>query len=226
MLECIEINHTTHPKSSVIWLHGLGADGNDFAPVVREFESLGAPPARYVFPHAPMRPVTVNGGYVMRAWYDIVSADLAWQEDESGIRASQAHVEALIGREISRGIEPNRIVLAGFSQGGAIALHTGLRQAHPLAGIIALSTYLPLAHTCAAQRHLASAQVPVLIAHGQYDGIVPFARGAATRDQLKSLGYPVRWYEYPMQHSVCTEEIQDIVVFLKQVLSEPSASCA
>lgn len=218
MLECIEVNHSSHPNAAVIWLHGLGADGNDFAPVVRELESLGAPPARYVFPHAPMRPVTVNGGYVMRAWYDIASADLVAHEDESGIRASQTQVEALIEREADRGIAPGRVVLAGFSQGGAIALHTGVRQAQSLAGIIALSTYLPLAHTVTEQRNIASAQVPILMAHGQYDGIVPLARGAATRDQLQSLGYTICWHEYPMQHSVCTEEIQEIASFLKQVL--------
>jgi phospholipase/carboxylesterase len=217
-LEVVELQTTPNPPATVIWLHGLGADGYDFVPVVRELESLGAPPARYVFPHAPMMPVTINGGYVMRAWYDILGTDLERREDESGIRASQAAVERLIEREVARGTPPARIVLAGFSQGGAITLQTGLRRPQPLAGLIALSCYLPLADRFEAERHPASARVPIFLAHGNADPIVPIARGAAARDRLVALGHPVTWQEYPMPHSVCAEEIRDIAAFLQTVL--------
>jgi phospholipase/carboxylesterase len=218
LLEAVELQTTPNPGASVIWLHGLGADGYDFVPVVRELEALGAPPARYVFPHAPMMPVTINGGYVMRAWYDILGTDLVRREDEAGIRASQAAVERLIEREVARGTPPARIVLAGFSQGGAITLQTGLRQPQPLAGLVALSCYLPLADTFEAERAAASAQVPIFLAHGNADPIVPVARGAASRDRLTALGHPVQWHEYPMPHSVCAEEIRDIAAFLQAVL--------
>jgi phospholipase/carboxylesterase len=203
----------------VIWLHGLGADGYDFVPVVKELEALGAPPARYVFPHAPQIPVTINGGYVMRAWYDILGTDLVRREDEAGLRRSQAQVEQLIAREVERGTPRSRIVLAGFSQGGAITLHTGLRQAEPLAGLIALSCYLPLAPLFEAERAAGSAGVPVFMAHGTSDPVVVLARGVASRDQLKSLGYAVEWHDYPMPHSVCAEEIEHIAAFLQRVLN-------
>lgn len=218
LLEAVELQTTPNPACSVIWLHGLGADGYDFVPVVRELEALGAPPARYVFPHAPMMPVTINGGYVMRAWYDILGTDLVRREDEAGIRASQAAVERLIEREVLRGTPPARIVLAGFSQGGAITLQTGLRRRQPLAGLVALSCYLPLADRFEAERHPASARVPIFLAHGNADPIVPIARGAASRDRLTALGHPVQWHEYPMPHSVCAEEIRDIAAFLQTVL--------
>jgi phospholipase/carboxylesterase len=218
VLEAVELQTVPQPNATVIWLHGLGADGYDFVPVVRELEALGAPPARYVFPHAPMMPVTINGGYVMRAWYDILGTDLVRREDEAGIRASQAAVERLIEREVARGTPPARIVLAGFSQGGAITLQTGLRQPQPLAGLVALSCYLPLADTFEAERAAASAQVPIFLAHGNADPIVPVARGAASRDRLTALGHPVQWHEYPMPHSVCAEEIRDIAAFLQAVL--------
>ncbi len=217
-LECVELQTTGAPAVAVIWLHGLGADGYDFVPVVRELESLGAPAARYVFPHAPMRPVTINNGFVMRAWYDIRTADLAHREDEASIRDSQAAVERLIEREITRGVARRRIVLAGFSQGAAIALHTGLRQAQPLAGLVALSGYLPLAERLQAERHPASAAVPVLMAHGRDDPVVPMARAVASRDLLRGLGYAVDWHEYPMPHSVCAEEIEAIARFLRDRL--------
>jgi phospholipase/carboxylesterase len=217
-LEAVELQTVTNPAATVIWLHGLGADGYDFVPVVRELESLGAPPARYVFPHAPMRPVTINGGYVMRAWYDILGTDLERREDEAGIRASQAAVERLIEREVARGTPPSRIVLAGFSQGGAITLQTGLRRPRPLAGLVALSCYLPLADRFEAERHPSSARVPVFLAHGSADPIVAVARGAAARDRLAALGHPVAWHEYPMPHSVCAEQIRDIAAFLREVL--------
>jgi len=218
LLECIELQTTAAPTRAVIWLHGLGADGYDFVPVVKELESLGAPAARYVFPHAPMMPVTINNGFVMRAWYDIRTADLAHREDEQTIRGSQKAVEALIEREVQRGIPRARIVLAGFSQGAAIALQTGLRQADPLAGLIALSGYLPLADKLAAERHAASAAVPLLMAHGTDDPVVPIARAIQSRDLLTSLGYAVSWHEYPMPHSICAEEIEAIAAFLRQRL--------
>jgi phospholipase/carboxylesterase len=219
MLDCVELQTHSEPTASVIWLHGLGADGYDFVPVVKELESLGVPATRYVFPHAPQIPVTINGGYVMRAWYDIVGTDLVRREDEAGLRRSQAQVEQLIAREIERGTPRSRIVLAGFSQGGAITLQTGLRQKAPLAGLVALSSYLPLAPLFEAERAAESARVPVFMAHGTSDPVVPVARGAASRDQLKSLGYAVEWHDYPMPHSVCAEEIEHIADFLKRVLS-------
>ena len=218
MLELVELQTTAAPERAVIWLHGLGADGYDFVPAVKELESLGAPPARYVFPHAPMMPVTINNGFVMRAWYDIRTADLAHREDEQTIRASQEAVEALIAREVQRGIPRARIVLAGFSQGAAITLQTGLRQAAPLAGLLALSGYLPLADKVAAERHPASAGVPVLMAHGTDDPVVPIARAIHSRDLLVSLGYDVSWHDYPMPHAVCAEELEAIAAFLRRRL--------
>jgi phospholipase/carboxylesterase len=219
MLDCIELQTRDQPSATVIWLHGLGADGYDFVPVVKELEALGAPAARYVFPHAPQIPVSINNGYVMRAWYDILGTDLVRREDEAGLRRSQAQVEQLIEREVARGMERSRIVLAGFSQGGAITLQTGLRQAEPLAALVALSCYLPLASLFAAERVAGSAAVPILLAHGSSDPVVPLARGAAARDQLQQFNYAVEWHEYPMPHSVCGEEIEDIAAFLKRVLT-------
>ncbi len=218
-MQRVELQTTESPTASVIWLHGLGADGYDFIPVVKELEALGAPPARYVFPHAPEIPVTINNGFVMRAWYDIVGADLARQEDDTRIRASAAAVEGLIEREAARGIARSRVVLAGFSQGGAITLHAGIRQSAPLAGLIALSTYLPLTDTVAAERNVASQRVPIFMAHGTGDQVVPLARGAASRDALRALGFDVRWSDYPMPHSVCEEEIRSIAAFLKEMLA-------
>jgi phospholipase/carboxylesterase len=218
VLECVEVLTRSEPSATVIWLHGLGADGYDFVPVVKELDSLGAPAARFVFPHAPMMPVTINNGFVMRAWYDIRTADLAHREDADGIRASQAAVEQLIEREAGRGIGRRRIVLAGFSQGAAITLQTGLRQADPVAGLIALSGYLPLAEKLAAERHPASREVPILMAHGTDDPVVPIARAIRSRDLLAALGYRVDWHEYPMPHAVCAEEIEAIARFLRERL--------
>ena len=218
LLECVELQTQPQPTASVIWLHGLGADGHDFVPVVCELEALGAPSARYVFPHAATMPVTINGGAVMRAWYDIVNVDLMRREDQKGIRASQRQVEALIAREAERGIARSRIVLAGFSQGGAIALQTGLRQTEPLAAIIALSCYLPLADTFTEERSVGSTAVPVFLAHGTSDPIVPLARGVAARDALEAAGHSVEWHQYPMPHSVNEQEIRDIAAFLKRVI--------
>jgi phospholipase/carboxylesterase len=218
LLDCVELQTSPQPVGSVIWLHGLGADGYDFVPIVRELDALGAPRVRYVFPHAPQMPVTINGGQVMPAWYDILGTDLVRREDAGGIRASHAAVEALIAREVERGTPRARIVLAGFSQGGAITLHTGLRQAEPLAGLIALSTYLPLADVFPAERHDASARMPIFMAHGTADPVVPIARGHASRDLLKQLGADLSWHEYPMQHSVCGDELRDIAGFLRRIL--------
>jgi phospholipase/carboxylesterase len=209
-LPTVETETAPEPTHSVIWLHGLGADGNDFAPIVPELVSRDWPALRFVFPHAPVRPVTVNGGMPMRAWYDIAGVDLVSRQDESGMRASIANVDALIARENERGIPTERILLAGFSQGGAIALSAGLRHARRLAGVIALSTYLPMQGSVAAERSEANAGLPVFWGHGTGDPIVPLTRGVSSRDLLQSLGYPVSWHTYPMPHSVCAEEIADL----------------
>jgi len=218
LLDAIEIETALQPATSVIWLHGLGADGNDFVPIVRELE-LPPVPIRFVFPHAPMQPVTINNGMVMRAWYDILGADLARREDERGVRASQTLVEALIAREKARGTPARRIVLAGFSQGGAIALQTGLRHPERLAGIMALSTYVPVAESLEAEAHAANRDVPIFMAHGLYDPIVPIAAARRSRDLLRSLGYVVEWHEYPMPHSVAPQELDDIGAWLRRVLA-------
>ena len=218
VLQAVELQTSPSPAASVIWLHGLGADGYDFVPVVRELELLKTPAARYVFPHAPTRAVTINGGYVMRAWYDILGNDLVRREDEQGIRDSQQQVEALIAREVERGTPRSRIVLAGFSQGGAIALQTGLRQREPLAALLALSTYLPLAAAFDAEREDASRSVPIFMAHGRSDPVIPLARATTSRDQLNAAGYSVEWHEYEMPHSVCEDEIRAIAAFLGRVL--------
>ena len=220
-LESIEIKTAPNPTAAVIWLHGLGADGNDFAPIVRELKLGGAPPIRFVFPHAPMMPVTINNGLVMRAWYDVTFGDLEGttrRADEQGVRASQAAVDKLIAREIERGVEPRNIVIAGFSQGGAIALQAGLRHPQRLAGIMALSTYLPLAENLAAEGAAPNRDVPIYYAHGTHDPVIPLAMANASRAKLSELGYTVEWHEYPMQHSVCLEEIQAISAWLSKVL--------
>ena len=217
-LEALEIETGDAPRASVIVLHGLGADGHDFVPIAQELELAAAGPLRFVFPHAPMRPVTINAGYVMRAWYDILGNDLQRQEDEAGLRASQAEIEALIERERQRGIAASHIVLMGFSQGCAVSLLTGLRYPERLAGIVGLSGYLPLAASTAAERSAANADVPIFLAHGRLDPIVTFARGAASRDALRALGHDVEWHEYPMEHSVCLEEITDLSQWLTKVL--------
>lgn len=217
LLQTIEIETRPKPSHAVIWLHGLGADGNDFVPVV---DQLPLPPLgiRFVFPHAPMRPVTINGGFVMRAWYDIAYQDLAFKEDERGLRDSQALIEALIARENGRGIPSERIVLAGFSQGGVVTLQTGLRHGKALAGLMVLSAYLPLAPVVEIERHKANLKTPVFMGHGIMDNIVPLALGTMARDQLAGLGHDVEWHQYPMPHSVCPEELQDIGAWLSRVL--------
>ncbi|OUM03235.1 alpha/beta hydrolase [Variovorax sp. JS1663] len=214
----IEIETGPNPTASVIVMHGLGADGNDFVPIARELDLSAAGPVRFVFPHAPVIPVTINGGYPMPAWYDIAVADLVKREDDAGLRRSQATIEGLIATEKQRGVAAGRIVVAGFSQGCAMALMTGLRHAERLGGIVGLSGYLPLAETTAAERHAANHKTPVFLAHGTRDGVVPIARAAASRDALIALGYGVEWHEYPMEHSVCMEEIADLNGFLLRVL--------
>lgn len=218
LLETIEIESAPAPTAAVIWMHGLGADGNDFAPIVRELDLTGCHPIRFVFPHAETMPVTINNGYVMRAWYDILGMDLVRREDAQGLRASQLRINDLIEREIERGILAEHIVLAGFSQGCAMTLQTGLRYSQPLAGLMCLSGYLPLADTIAEERHAANQNVPIFMAHGRGDGVVLINRAEASRDHLKSLGYAIEWHEYMMQHSVCAEEVDDISRWLQRVL--------
>lgn len=204
--------------AAVIWLHGLGADGNDFAALVPELDLDACPPIRFVFPHAPSIPVTLNGGYVMPAWYDIMGSDLLNRQDTAGIQLSARAICQLIENEAARGVPYQNIVLAGFSQGCAMALHAGLRFPKRLAGIMALSGYLPLADTLVAERAPANAHTPIFMAHGSMDPVVAPARGEASRDFLAGLGYPVQWHSYPMQHSVHPREVADISVFLTRVL--------
>ena len=219
MLESIEITTGEAPELAVIWLHGLGADGHDFEPIVPEL-SLRFP-VRFVFPHAPVRPVTINGGMAMRAWYDILGFDRNAKEDAAGVRASAASVTALIDREIERGMPPERIVLAGFSQGGAIALHTGLRESRPLGGIVALSTYLPLAGTLATEASAANARIPIFLAHGTSDPVLPLSLAEASRRVLLAQGYDVSWHVYSMAHSVCLEEVAAIGAWLAALTPAP-----
>jgi phospholipase/carboxylesterase len=218
-LETIQIDTAPNPTVSVIWLHGLGADGNDFVPIVGELDLTGCPAIRFVFPHAPTIPVTINNGYVMRAWYDILGTDIVRREDEVGLRRSQTMVEHLISQEKSRGVPANRIILAGFSQGCAMALQTGLRHPEKLAGLLCLSGYLPLHATVGAERHSANHDTPIFLAHGRDDPVIPIDRAEKSRDMLQALGYHVEWHEYMMPHSVCEEEIDDIDRWFKRVLA-------
>ena len=217
-LESIEIETGPNPAVAVVWLHGLGADGSDFVPVAEALDLSAVGPVRYVLPHAPVRPVTINGGYVMPAWYDILGIDLVRREDEAGLRESLLQIEALIDREKARGIPASRIVLAGFSQGCAMALLTGLRHRERLAGLAGLSGYLPLAAKTAAEAAPANRDVPIFLAHGLDDGVVDIQRAFASRDALQQHGYPVEWHEYEMEHSVCLEEIADLNRWLLRVL--------
>lgn len=219
LLETIELDSAPNPTVSIIWMHGLGADGNDFVPLVKELDLRGCPGIRFIFPSAGTMPVTINNGYVMRAWYDILVSDLVRREDEAGLRASQAQIEALIAREKARGIPASRIILAGFSQGCAMTLQTGLRHPEPLAGLMCLSGYLPLADKTAAERTPASLHTPIFMAHGTADPVVQIARAQQSRDLLTSMGYKVEWHEYRMQHSLCQEEIDAIGAWLKKVLA-------
>jgi len=216
--EGVEIETGRNPQAAVIWLHGLGADGHDFEPIVPELVQRSERALRFVFPHAPMRPVTLNAGYVMRAWYDIIAIDRRAAEDESGIRASQTLITELIRRENGRGIATERIVLAGFSQGGAMALYSGTRYGERLAGIIGLSCYQLLAGRFAAERDPANQATPIFVAHGTEDPVVPPALGEATCRQLQAAGYTVEWHAYSMPHSVCPQEVADIAAWLRRVL--------
>ena len=218
-LEAIEIETAPSPSASIIWMHGLGADGHDFVDIVPELHLPARPGVRFVFPHAPMRPVTINGGYVMRAWYDIRDADGVRREDPAGVRASQKSIEALIQREKERGVLPGSIVIAGFSQGGAMALQTSLRYGERLAGVMALSCSLPLADTLAAEAAPANRDVPIFMAHGTHDPMIPMARAVRARETLVGLGYRVEWHEYRMPHSVSPEEIRDVSAWLATVLT-------
>ena len=211
-MEAIEIQTGSKPAASILWLHGLGADGHDFEPIVPELKL--AKPVRFVFPHAPVRPVTINQGMRMRAWYDILQFG-GGPEDDAGIRASQRMMEQLIKQQP---VPVNRVVMAGFSQGGAIALQTALRYPERLAGVLALSAYLPQAASLQSERSPANQGIPIFMAHGRYDEIIPPRRAEESRKLLEAAGYPVEWHEYPMPHSVCAEEIADIAAFLARIV--------
>jgi phospholipase/carboxylesterase len=217
--DTLEIEPRRPARSAILWLHGLGADAHDFEPIVPHLQVPAELGLRFVFPNAPVRPVTVNGGMAMRAWYDILGLDIPRVEDPAGVRESEQLLLALIEREKARGIPAERIVLAGFSQGGAIALHTGLRYPEHLAGILALSCYIPLSATLAGERHAANQDVPIFLAHGRRDEVIPIHYGRATGEQLEALGYRPERHEYPMGHEVNWEEIQAIAAWLRRVLS-------
>ena len=218
-LEMIEAQTGDNPVATIVILHGLGADGRDFMPIAEQLDLSSVGPVRFLFPSAPSIPVTINGGYVMPAWYDILGADLVRREDEAGLRDSQAAIEVLMAQEKSRGMPAHRIVVAGFSQGAAVALMTGLRHAERLAGIIGMSGYLPLADKTAAERSAANQDTPIFLAHGTHDGVVVLPRATATREALTALGYPLEWHEYPMEHSVCPQEIADLARWLRRALA-------
>ncbi len=220
LLPAIELETGIRPTHTILWMHGLGADGNDFVPIVNELALPHSPHIRFMFPHAPMRSVSINNGLVMRAWhdYDLTSPDSAFRENIASLRDSQGAIEALIDREKRRGIVPQNILLAGFSQGGALALQTGLRYPEKLAGIMALSCYLPASQTLAAEAHHANSATSIFMAHGSLDNIIPMTLAAASRRQLQESGYMVEWHEYAMAHAVCKDEIVDIGEWLKQVL--------
>ncbi len=218
-LTTVEIEPKSAARSSVIWMHGLGADAHDFEPIVPELRLPDELAIRFVFPNAPIRPVTVNGGMRMRAWYDVLSMDLPRQEDPDGVYASERAIYDLLEREKKRGIPAERIVLAGFSQGGAMALHTALRHPDRLAGILALSCYIPLASKLSGERRPANQQTPIFMAHGDYDAVIPMRYGQQSAESLENLGYPVEWRDYGMGHEVCWEEIRDIAEWLGRVLA-------
>lgn len=219
VLEAVTGTPGDSPVATIIIMHGLGADGHDFVPIAEQLDLSSVGPVRFLFPFAPVIPVSINGGMAMPAWYDILSADLVRREDEVGLRQSRLQVEELIASEKARGMAANRIVLAGFSQGCAMALMVGLRHPEALAGIVGMSGYLPLAATLAAEHTQASLSTPVFMAHGSRDGVVAFTRASASRDALQAVGYAVEWHEYPMEHSVCPQEIADLEMFLKRTLA-------
>ncbi len=215
-LPSVTIETATNPKHAIIWLHGLGADGHDFEPIIPQLNLNSETPVRFIFPHAPAMPVTINGGYIMPAWYDIVHDSIGIKQDEAGIRTSMERIQLLIDREIIHGIPTHNIILAGFSQGGAMALHCALRQSQPLAGIIALSCYGLLPEKTADERSKSSSQTPVFIGHGVHDDIVPFALGKSLLQQLTAWGHEICWNSYPMAHSVSPLEIKHIGAWINQ----------
>ena len=215
LIKHLELLTGPEPRGSVIWMHGLGADCWDFVSIVKELYLPDDLPLRFIFPQAPTRPITINGGHVMPGWYDISMAELERKPDEAGVRESQGFIDALIAREVSRGIASNKIILAGFSQGGAIALQAGLRQTQALAGILALSTYLTLGDSLAKEKTTANADIPILMAHGIQDPVVPLALARSSRDAMAALGFKVEWREYPMQHSLCAQEVEEISGWLQ-----------
>ena len=215
IIQHLELNTGADPKGTIIWMHGLGADCWDFVSIVKE---LGLPadlPLRFIFPQAPSRPITINNGQIMPGWYDISMTELQRKPDEAGVRQSQAAIEELIAREIGRGVAANKIILAGFSQGGAIALQTGLRYREALGGIMALSTYLTLDDSLAAEATIANADIPIFMAHGTEDQLIPLALAQSSRTKMAARGYKIEWHEYPMPHSVCMEEIEEIGVWIQ-----------
>jgi phospholipase/carboxylesterase len=216
MLTSIKLETAPNPTASVIWMHGLGADGSDFVPLIKELDLRNCPPIRFIFPNAPRIPVTLNGGFVMPAWYDIHNLEVPFREDEAGLRASQKAIEELIEIEKAAGVQ--KIILAGFSQGCAMTLQVGLRYSSQLAGLLCLSGYLPLHQTVATERHPANSSTPIFIAHGSFDQVVPIQRAEQSRDFLKSLGYAVEWHAYPMEHTLCLEEIEDMGAWFRRVL--------
>jgi phospholipase/carboxylesterase len=224
LLETVELETGPQPDAAIIWLHGLGADGHDFVPIVPELVRPGERAWRFVFPHALSRPVTINGGMRMRAWYDIVALDRRAREDDAGFAAADRAIRALIEREVTRGIPVHRIVLAGFSQGGAVSLYVAPRLAERLAGVMALSTYLPLAGRLATERLPANQTTPIFMAHGSTDGVLPISMGRESRQLLHTLGFAVEWHEYPMAHSLCAPEVSDIRRFLFRVLPNVKVS--
>ena len=224
LIEHVELCTGANPVGTVIWMHGLGADCWDFVSIVKELTLPKNMPLRFIFPQAPSRPVTINGGHVMPAWYDISMADIERRPDETGIRQSQVSINALIENEIARGMQSTNIVIAGFSQGGAIALQTALRHAKPLGGMLALSTYLTLEPTLAAEKTAANLQLPILMAHGTQDPVVPLKLARQSEQSLTAAGFKVEWREYPMQHSLCGDEVEDISAWFTHVFSAKAAS--
>ena len=223
LLDAVEVNPVLPPRACIIWLHGLGADGHDFEPLIPQLDIVDRLGVRVLLPHAPRRPVTINAGMRMPAWYDIPAADFSRGQDSEGISASEQQLRDLIAREVAQGIPPERILLAGFSQGGAIALHTGLRYPQPLAGILALSTYLPLAARLEAEMSAASLAIPIMMAHGTRDPVVPLQLAEQSRDRLRQAGYQVDWHTYAMPHSVSPEELLDVRRWLLQRLGTDAA---
>jgi phospholipase/carboxylesterase len=218
-LQVLEAQTGENPVATILIMHGLGADGRDFVPIAEQIDLSSVGPVRYLFPNAPTIPVTINGGYVMPAWYDILAADLVKREDEAGLRSSRVEIEALIANEKARGIPASRIVVAGFSQGCAMSLMVGLRHAEALAGMVGMSGYLPLASHTAAEHTAASLKTPIFMAHGTRDGVVVLPRATASRDALTAMGYAVEWHDYPMEHSVCPQEVVELEAFLQRVLA-------